>query len=144
MFSKACEYGLKASIFIANHSERNEMLSLKDISKAIASPEAFTSKILQQLVKSQIVISKKGYTGGFEINKNELHSIKLSRIVLAFDGDNIYKACGLGLKECNPDEPCPVHDRFKIVRDELKEMLENTSIYELTKGLNTGMTFLTR
>ncbi len=144
MFSKACEYGLKAAIFIAEQSQQNERVSLKEISQAISSPQAFTSKILQNLVKNHIVESLKGSRGGFEINKEELKLIKLSQIVLAIDGDSIYKGCGLGLKECNTKKPCPVHNSFIVIREELKLMLETTSIYELTCGLKDGTTFLTR
>ncbi|MEQ9438678.1 MAG: hypothetical protein RIG62_06500 [Cyclobacteriaceae bacterium] len=60
------------------------------------------------------------------------------------DGDAIYRGCGLGLKECNAQKPCPVHDKFAKIRDDLKEMLENTSIYELATGLEIGSTYLKR
>ncbi|MET0760542.1 MAG: transcriptional regulator, partial [Flavobacterium sp.] len=47
MFSKTCEYGIRASIFIASQSYQNNRIGLKDIAKKIDSPEAFTAKILQ-------------------------------------------------------------------------------------------------
>lgn len=62
----------------------------------------------------------------------------------AIDGDAIYCGCGLGLKECNAQKPCPEHDKFAKIRDDLKEMLENTSIYELATGLEIGSTYLKR
>ena len=65
MFSKACEYGIRASIFIAEQSLLDKKVSLKDIAKAIDSPEAYTSKILQQLSRNFIINSDKGPTGGF-------------------------------------------------------------------------------
>lgn len=144
MFSKACEYGIKATLHIAHESQQGNRVSLKDIATAIGSPEAFTAKILQQLARNGIVNSVKGPSGGFEIDIPDLKKIKLSRIVSAIDGDSIYVGCGLGLKACNESKPCPVHDKFKAIRDNLRKMLETTSVYELTIGLHNGLTFLKR
>lgn len=144
MFSKACEYGIKATIYIALQSMDGRRVGLRDIAQQINSPLAFTAKILQELAKNNIVNSVKGPSGGFEIAKNKMDKVKLSHIVMAIDGDSIYKGCGLGLKECNAKEPCPVHDKFNKIRNELRLMLESTSIYELSLGLKSGLTFLKR
>jgi len=144
MFSKACEYGIKAAIYVAVQSLEDKRVSMKDIAREIDSPVAFTAKILQQLVRNHVMSSVMGPTGGFEIEKRKIDEIKLSQIVDAIDGDAIYRGCGLGLKECNARKPCPVHDKFAKIRDELKNMLENTSLYELATGLEVGLTFLKR
>jgi len=142
MFSKACEYGIKASIFIAINSLEGKRVSPKEISEEIDSPTAFTAKILQDLVRYNIIDSVKGAYGGFEIDKNKISKIKLSQIVNAIDGNKIYSGCGLGLHTCDEDHPCPVHDKFKIVRKELKDMLENTNLEQLALDINSGVTFL--
>jgi len=144
MFSKACEYGIRASIFIAEQSKLGRKVSLKEVAEAIESPIAYTSKILQQLTRKNIINSGKGPTGGFSMNKQELAKVKLSTIVSAIDGDDIYNGCGLGLKQCNENKPCPVHNQFKVIRDELKKMLETTSIDSLTIDFENGLTFLKR
>ena len=142
MFSKACEYGIKAAIFIAINSYEGKRVSPKEIAKEINSPQAFTAKILQDLVRNKIICSVKGAHGGFEVDKNTISAIKLSQIVKAIDGDKIYNGCGLGLEICNENHPCPVHDKFKVVRDELKHMLENTSLEELALNIKSGASFL--
>ncbi|QFZ56004.1 Rrf2 family transcriptional regulator [Oceanihabitans sp. IOP_32] len=142
MFSKACEYGIKASIFIAINSFEGKRVSPKEIALEIDSPQAFTAKILQALVKHNIVNSVKGAHGGFEMDKNKIANVKLSHIVNAIDGDSIYKGCGLGLHTCNEAHPCPVHEKFKTIRDELKHMLEHTSLEELALDIKSGTSFL--
>jgi Rrf2 family protein len=144
MFSKACEYGIRAAIYIAEQSLQDRKVSLKEVAKAIESPVAYTSKILQKLSKSNIIHSDKGPTGGFSMDKQELEKAKLSTIVFSIDGDNIYNGCGLGLKKCNEKMPCPVHNKFKLIRDELKKMLETTSIKSLATDHESGKTFLKR
>ncbi len=142
MFSKACEYGIKASIYIALNSYKGRRVSLKEIAQEINSPEAFTAKILQALARNNIINSVKGAHGGFEINKEDIKNKTLSDIVTAIDGDHIYNGCGLGLDICDEMHPCPVHDKFKIVRNELKDMLENTNLEELALGIKSGKSFL--
>jgi len=142
MFSKACEYAIKAAIFIATKSYEGKRVSPKEISAEINSPQAFTAKILQALVKHNIVNSVKGAYGGFEIDKNNISNVKLAQIVNAIDGDSIYSGCGLGLETCDENHPCPVHDKFKGVRDELKLMLEETNLEELALNIKSGTSFL--
>ena len=144
MFSKACEYAVKASTYIALQSLENRRVSLKEIAEKIDSPMAFTAKILQILSRNNIVNSVQGAYGGFEIHRSQVDNIKLSHIVDAVDGDKIYAGCGLGLKACNADKPCPVHDKFVAIRNDLKAMLEDTSLLEMTSGLEIGLTYLKR
>lgn len=142
MFSKACEYGIKAAIFIAVNSSENKRVTPKEISKEIDSPQAFTAKILQALVRHGVINSVRGAHGGFEMDRNKIATTKLSQIVYAIDGDNIYKGCGLGLHTCNENHPCPVHDKFKVVREELKDMLEHTTLEQLALDIKSGVSFL--
>jgi Rrf2 family iron-sulfur cluster assembly transcriptional regulator len=144
MFSKACEYAIRASIYIAEQSLLDRKVSLIEVAEAIESPTAYTSKILQQLTRNNIIHSDKGPTGGFSMDKQNTNKIKLSTIVFAIDGNGIYIGCGLGLKQCNEKKPCPVHNKFKLIRDELKKMLETTSIKSLVADYEKGITFLKR
>jgi len=131
-------------VFIATRSQQEMRVGLTDIAAEIDSPVSFTSKILQKLVKSKLLVSLKGPTGGFEISKKNMDTITMAQIVSAIDGDSIYKGCGLGLRNCNENKPCPLHFKFKRVRDGLKDMLEETSLTELTQDISKGITFLKR
>ena len=142
MFSKACEYAIRATIYIAAQSIKGKRSSLKDIAKEIDSPEAFTAKTLQKLSKNGIVVSTKGAHGGFNVDPNSMSQIMVSQIVTAIDGDAVYKRCSLGLHTCSEDHPCPFHYRFKPVRQELQVIVESTSLLDLTSGLVNGETFL--
>jgi Rrf2 family iron-sulfur cluster assembly transcriptional regulator len=142
MFSKTCEYGIRATIFIASQSYLGNRVGLKDIAKKIDSPEAFTAKILQILSRDNIINSIKGVGGGFEIPKENMKEIKLVQIVNSLDGDNILTGCALGLSNCSEAHPCPMHNKFISIRKELVFMLENTNLEELALGIKSGETFL--
>lgn len=141
MFSKACEYAIRSSIYIASQSLVNNRVGLSDVAKKIESPEAFTSKILQKLVKHKIIISIKGPGGGFEVDKTSLDKIKLAAIVEAFEGD-VLNRCSLGLNECSDVQPCPFHDKYKPVKEKLIQIFEETSLNDLIQGFQDGETFL--
>lgn len=142
MFSKTCEYGIRATIFIASQSYQDHRVGLKDIAKKIDSPEAFTAKILQILSKNNIIHSIKGVGGGFDIPKETMNQITLAQVVTALEGDRVFTGCGLGLNHCSEEHPCPVHDKFKAIRNELANMLETTNLEELALGIKSGDTFL--
>lgn len=141
MFSKACEYGIRATLFIARESENQRRTSLKNIAEAINSPEAFTAKILQKLVQQDIIESAKGPRGGFFIDPESSETV-MADIVRAIDGDAIMTGCALGLEKCSEEHPCPLHYDFTEIRSNLKHMLENTSIKDLTSRMDSGEGFL--
>ncbi len=131
MFSKTCEYGLRATIYVAEKTELKQKVSVKDIAEAIESPLAFTGKIMQKLTKKGIVKSVKGPYGGFYIENYSLKNIKLSEIVILFDGENAYNGCILGLPACNEEHPCPLHKEYKSILSDIKKLLENKTLYDV-------------
>lgn len=135
MFSKACEYGIRALTVIAKKTEDGSKVGIKDICKASNTPESFTAKILQNLAKKDIIQSQKGPSGGFYIDR-DLSEISLYDIVEAIDGPSIFFGCGLGLKECDASRPCPMHDSFESVRDDMLKMCKENDLQSLITGLN--------
>lgn len=142
MFSKACEYGIRASIYVAKQSKVGKRSSIKDIAEAINSPIAFTAKVLQLLAKSNIVDSIKGASGGYEMDMKELECVSLLQIVTAIDGDNVYSGCGMGLQQCSESYPCPVHYEFKKIRDDLYDMLKNATLLKMISQKDTEVVYL--
>ncbi len=142
MFSKTCEYAVRAVIFIAQQTKDGGKVGIRDIAKGIDSPEYFIAKILQELSRKGLLQSTKGPNGGFYLDKTAMkHS--LADIVKAVDGDNIFLGCGLGLKQCSESHPCPIHHEFKKIRKQLAQMLEKAKVGTFTAELEV-QTFLRR
>ena len=143
MFSKTCEYGIRAVIYIFSQNSKGKKLGIKDICKEIDAPEFFTAKILRSLAKQGVISSSKGPNGGFFMEK-EQESLTLLDLVIAIDGDQLFKGCGLGLKQCSELSPCPIHNDFKVIRDQLERMLNNKKIADLASEINSGAAILSR
>lgn len=126
MFSKACEYAIKVMIYIAGAEKNGEKIGLKQIAGATASPEPFTAKILQQLVKNKLLVSFKGPAGGFQLIEEK--DVTINDIVEAIDGPDILEKCVLGLIDCSNEKPCPVHDRYVPIREQLRKTLLSADI----------------
>ena len=116
MFSKSCNYAIKATIFIAKHSLEEKKVGFVDISKEIDSPQAFTAKILQILVRAGVIDSVKGVNGGFYIPTKRIATTFLVEIVNAIDGDAVFHGCGLGLSQCSETHPCQKKNKLKMLQ----------------------------
>ncbi|WP_304344504.1 Rrf2 family transcriptional regulator [Chryseobacterium koreense] len=144
MFSKSCEYGIKAAIYVAKQSMKDRKVGIKEIAKSISSPEAFTAKILQKLTKTNVIRSAKGPNGGFFVVQDNLDRVKLWNIVFALDGNSLLEDCSLGLHKCNAEKPCPLHSKFVKIRERIKDALEKATLRSLAEEVSGGAAFLKR
>ena len=140
MFSKTCEYGIRAMIYISQKSADGKKVGIKEISRAIDSPEHFIAKILQDLSRKQLVMSAKGPNGGFYLEPG--NPVTLADIVKAIDGDKLFVNCGLGLGYCSEEQPCPIHHDFKKIRCDITAMLHNSKLADFNELLKSNLTHL--
>lgn len=143
MFSKACEYAIRAMIFIAKKSAEGSTTGIMEIAKGIGAPQHFIAKILQELRRQGLVQSNKGPNGGFFIDDPK-EKITLADVVRAIDGDRIFTGCAIGLQKCNAKKPCPLHDEFKLIRQNIHDTLQSYSVAHFNEDLRLGATYLKR
>ncbi len=140
MFSKTCQYAIRAMIFVAQKSHSKSIVGIKEIVENTSAPKHFIAKILQDLTKKKLLKSIKGPNGGFYIDSKK--SIKLSEIVKTIDGDKLFTECILGLKQCNENKPCPVHFNYKEIKCQFIELMETMTVDEFNQKLLTKQYFL--
>lgn len=141
MFSKACEYAIRAVLYLSVKSINGSKLGIAEIAREIDAPAPFTAKILQPLSREGIISSVKGPNGGFYIDP-KAKAVLLNDIVRVIDGEDVLHACTLGLKECSDSFPCPIHNDMKAYKDRLREVLKKKTIQQLATELATGKSFL--
>jgi Rrf2 family protein len=141
MFSKACEYAIRAALYISIKSVDGSKLGIKEIAREIDSPEPFTAKILQILSREKIISSIKGPNGGFYLDP-KAKPVPINAIVKAMDGEDVLHTCSLGLTECSDKFPCPIHHEIKSYKDRLRKIMKEKTLQDLTKELASGKTFL--
>ena len=135
MFSKATEYALRATIYIAQKSDEKNRLGLTEIANAIGSPPSFTAKILQVLIRdNRIVSSVRGPNGGFFLTE-KAKRLPVRSILEAMEEDEKLDKCVLGLKQCSEAKPCPMHAQYKLIKQDLKKLFEGKTIQNLADEL---------
>ncbi len=133
IFSRQCEYALQAVLYITAKGE-NRYTDIKEISQKLNIPHHFLAKILQNLSKSGMLRSQKGPSGGFALGTDP-EDITLYNIVEVIDGDGFITECVLGLPSCGGDNPCPLHDRWGELRDDIYKMLADKTIGQLVEEI---------
>lgn len=141
MFSKSCEYAIRALICISLHSKNNEKVNMKVVAESINAPLPFINKILQKLVKDDLLMSRKGPNGGFFITE-EIRKKSILDIVKCIDGSSLVNDCLMGLKKCNEKTPCPLHFQYKSIKVKLIDLLATSTIEELKEKIGSCNYFL--
>lgn len=126
MLSKACTYGLLASFYVAK-AKRTDYVSIRQMSDDLGISFHFLTKILQKLTLAGIMISHKGPKGGVSIGRNP-ESISLLDIITAIDGPELLKECILGLSGCGHERPCPMHNRWVAIRNDLTTLFTERNL----------------
>lgn len=142
MFSKATEYALRATIYIAQKSSEENKLSIQEIALAIDSPKSFTAKILQSLTKnSKVISSTPGPHGGFYISA-KARKFPTKCILEAMGEEAILDKCVMGLKQCSEAQPCPMHAQYKGIRNQLNKLFVSKTIQQLANEIKEGVVYI--
>ncbi|MDP1763013.1 MAG: Rrf2 family transcriptional regulator [Sediminibacterium sp.] len=141
MLSLTCKTAIKAVIYLASKFESTEKAGIKEIAEFINASEHTVGKMLQVLVKEEVINSAKGPTGGFYITARQKNQ-SIMNIIVAIDGHEVFDQCGLGLSKCSATHPCPIHNDYKIIRDQFKAMCRQKKLSDLCETVNDGLAYL--
>lgn len=106
---------------------------LRDIAASRGVPRSFLAKIFQKLVRSGIVLSSRGAVRGYALARRP-KEIKVKDILLAIEGPDLLDRCLFWGDRCADSDPCPMHFRWKRVRQQvIGELMERTTLADLAK-----------
>ncbi len=141
MLSLTCKTAIKSVIYLASKFESAERSGIKEIAEFIDASEHTVGKMLQTLVKEEVINSAKGPNGGFYITAKQKKQ-PIIYIIEAIDGKEVFKQCGLGLSKCSSTHPCPIHNDYKAVRDLFEKLCRDKKLSDLCDPVNDGLTYL--
>lgn len=141
MLSLTCKTAIKAVIYLASKFESGEKAGIKEIAEFINASEHTVGKILQTLVREEIIKSSKGPNGGFYISEKQKNQAVIN-IIVAIDGKEVFDECGLGLSKCSASRPCPMHNDYKVIREHFKIMCRQKKLSDLCDPVNEGLSYL--
>jgi Rrf2 family protein len=143
MLAKGTEYAIRALVYIQLKNWQQRRPGVEEIAREIEAPEAYSGKILQTLTKHRLLHSMKGRGGGFFFHNNQ-SDLSLYEVIHVMEGDNCFVKCGFGLKNCNDENPCPLHDKYLEIRDKFLDIVRTETIHSLAERIKEGNAVLNR
>jgi Rrf2 family protein len=132
MFNKETEYALRGLVYIQLQNLKERRPGTSEVAKEIEAPPFYTAKILQRLVRSGFLNSMKGKGGGFFFDPDK-PALPLIRLISATEGDRSFSGCGLGLKQCDSENPCPLHEKYSDVRESINKLISEETVQSLAE-----------
>ncbi len=85
------------------------------------------------MARAGLVQSQKGRRGGFRLARAP-ESISLLDVIRCIESRERWSGCLLGREECTQGiEPCAVHARWSELREAYRQLLQETTIADLTR-----------
>jgi Rrf2 family transcriptional regulator, iron-sulfur cluster assembly transcription factor len=131
LLSKSCMYGLRAGVLLAS-KKSNGFVTIKELSDELDISFFFLTKVLQQMTKAGLLESYKGPNGGVKLAR-ESTLISFMDVVEAIDGTAAFEDCALGLPGCGILKPCPMHDQWSVMKQEISTMLKDATLEKLAE-----------
>jgi len=128
-------------VFIAQNATVDSKISINALAKELELPTPYLGKILQQLTRNKIIKGVKGPKGGFYLS-DECKDTKIIRVIEVMDGLDFFTTCGLGLKNCSDEYPCPMHNELKVIKEGLWELYSSRSVTDLVTSVDDGDSFI--
>jgi Rrf2 family protein len=131
VLTRKSKYGLKALLVLAREYERGPVLAA-EISRREGIPEKFLQGILLELRRRNVVRSRRGQGGGYQLARDPA-SINFGEVLRVLDGplaltpcvsQTAYQSCD----ECADESRCGIRLVMKDVRDQTARILEGASL----------------
>ena len=130
--SEAAFLAIHSMAYIARNRDA-ELLSVKNIARATNASENHLSKVLQRLVKANLLKSVRGPKGGFSLNKSP-EQISFLDIYQAIEGELNRDFCKVRKeKGVCPFDKCIFDGIFNKISDEMIEYMQNKTLDDFIK-----------
>jgi Rrf2 family transcriptional regulator, nitric oxide-sensitive transcriptional repressor len=127
MFSQTVEYALRAVVHLASNAPNGQ--TTEEIAKATKVPQAYLSKVLQNLVQAGVVKSQRGIGGGMSLVKKP-KDLTILEVVNAVDPIVRINTCPLELA-AHGVRLCPLHKRVDQALALVEEAFRSTTLQEV-------------
>lgn len=134
MLSQRAKYGLKALLYLADHADEKGVRGI-DISQSETIPKKFLDVILLDLKAQDLITSKKGKLGGYQLARPP-ERISVGQVIRILDGPlapvscvsrTAYRRC----TDCRDENACRVRRVMGQVRDAIADILDSTSLADM-------------
>ena len=126
--SKLSDYAIVVLSRLA--AERGEVLTTATLSSETGIPEPTVSKVLKLLSKQKVVISVRGASGGYMMDRCP-KDITVTELITALEGPIALTRCSGAHTDCMIDKQCPLKGGWNKVNTAVKEALDKVALADL-------------
>ena len=127
--SKKAEYALMALKDLASRPEI-EATSAREIAERYCIPVELMAKVLQRLVRSDLLASHHGTRGGYHLARPS-GQISVADVIEAIDGPVMVTACASMDDDCDQFANCNIRDPLWRIKDQIVQALTSYSLQAL-------------
>jgi Rrf2 family protein len=131
--SKKADYALLSMRHLAANADRGAV-SARELAEAYDLPPELLAKVLQKLVRGQLLTSIQGIRGGYGLARPAT-AISVADVINAVDGPLTVTACSESNHSCEQYAKCDIRDPLWQIKDRIVSALEGTSIAGLAADL---------
>lgn len=124
------DYAIRCLLFLVEH--RGRLATKTEIAKAVDAPDLFVAKILQRLVKANVLVSVRGIHGGFSLAR-EPAAISLLDVLGASQASLAFRPCVLNPKACTLQDICPSRPVWVRIYESTIRDLRRTTFDRLSR-----------
>jgi Rrf2 family protein len=133
--SKKADYALLAMRHLAAHADKGA-LPARELAEAYDIPAELLAKVLQKLVRGNLLASHQGIRGGYGLSRPAA-AISVADVIQAVDGPLTVTACSDSDHSCDQYTKCNIRDPLWRIKDRIVSALAGTSVAELAADMTT-------
>jgi Rrf2 family protein len=127
LLSEACEYGLRAVIWLAQRPE--EPYKVKQIADEIRAAPGYLVKVLQDLTRAGILAARRGSNGGFTLI-GDPSTLTALDVINAIDPLERITSCPLQL-DAHQTHLCPIHRQIDDAMATIEDLFRRLTIQDV-------------
>lgn len=108
-------------------------MPVKEMAETLGVPRNYLSKILHRMAQVGLLTSTRGRGGGFTLSRAP-GLVTLAEVIACLEpADASEGRCLLGRPECTDEDPCTIHSRWCVLRNEVDSFFEHTTLEDLVR-----------
>ncbi|MBU2063861.1 MAG: Rrf2 family transcriptional regulator [Candidatus Omnitrophica bacterium] len=129
LITKNSDYAIRALVYLAK--KKNEFVSSAEIAKKEGIPLMFLRRVLPELLKRKIIISKEGVKGGVFLRRPS-QTITAAEVIKIFQGDIQLSQCMFRNAFCINRKTCVLRKKIISIGKMVERKFDKITIRDLT------------
>lgn len=128
--SKLADYGTVIMVYLAKQDPL--LCNARDIAAHTHLTQATVSKLLKKLTIAGLLVSVRGVSGGYRLQRDACN-ISIAEVIYALEDQRGLVECSLHPNPCSLQGVCHIQGNWRLISQAIEAALDSVSLEELTK-----------